>query len=338
MGSINAYKAHVGVGKQAGAVLLRDALVPRDRFSNFYEAEFIPDRRVDEERTSARAELEEVGLDEYDLRLRGVMEGSTEGILTRLLYSLLGGKASAQQGATAAYKHTLTVADTVPVDARLSFEKKLGTMSAAEAANGIVREVTLDFTRAGFLRIGFEALCGKHEEVSPTAATLPARTTLLTRRGAGQTGGLMTIAGEASTRVRGGTITLRRALEEDDFDLLSQFRADAEYGDVMATFNVSLGFRDNKFMKLFWGSAAAVAPSDESAYYNTQIAFARPDVIASTFRHLLQVNMPRVFLKPPSRPLRGAQFITQQVEGIAVYKSADSKAVDVEVTNTQTTV
>lgn len=339
MGTVHALKGFIGTGKQAGQVDLEAALVARDRFSRFYEAEWQHNRQFDEEPTSGRAELEEVGLDQYDLRFRGTIEGSTEGILTRLLYSLMGAKASAQQDATAAYLHTLTVADTVPVDARLSFEQRLGTLAESLASNGIVRELTIDFTRPGFLRFPFEALCGKPERLtSPTAATLPAVSTLLTRRGAGLTGGLMTIGGEASAKVRSGTITLRRMLEEDDFGVLSQYRLDAEYGQIVAMFNVNLGFRDTVMLRKFWGGTAQNSPSDSMTYYATNLAFTRPDVIATTHRHLIDVNMPRSYLKPPSKPFRAGQFVAQTVEGAMTWDSATGKGVEVKVKNTQTTV
>jgi hypothetical protein len=338
VGTIHGINGWLGAGKQSGAALLRDALVARDRFSRFYTAEFVEDARIDQEPTSARPEVEEIGIDAFDVRLNATLDGSTEGILSRAWYSLLGAKASAQQAATAAYKHTLSRANTVPNDARLSFELKQGTLAQSDAANGIVNEIRVDFTQQGHLRHHISALCGPTEEVSPTSETLPLVNTLLTRRGAGLTDGLMTIAGEAAARVRSGTITVRRALEEDDFDVLSQFRADAEYGALLASFSVTLGFRDKTLSKKFWGGTGLTKRGDTPAYYNSAFAFARPDVIASTFRHMEKVNMPRTHLTKVSKPFTAGGAVAQTVEGIAVYDAATTKAIDVELVNSQTTV
>lgn len=129
------YKGFLGIGKQSSNVKLRDALVVRDRFHQFYDCDFKEGRKVDAEATSGRAEIESVAIDEYDLQLTGVLGPSCEGILTRMWYSLLGAKASAQQAVTVAYKHTLSAADRLPNDGMLSAEKRFGTLAESEAAN-----------------------------------------------------------------------------------------------------------------------------------------------------------------------------------------------------------
>lgn len=339
--AIHGFKGFLGIGKQSTNVKLRDALVARDRFSQFYECDWQDNRNVERDPSSARATIEEVAIDNYDLQLVGVLGPSTEGVLSRMWYSLMGAKASAQQGATAAYLHTLSEADSVPNDGMLSAEKRFGTLAESEAANIVVKKMGIDFTQAGFLRHPFEAVAGKPERIQPaTTATLPAVSTFLARKYAGHAQAFMTIAGVATAPVLSGRVDAMRAVDEDDFDVLSNYRRYAEYGALTAEFSVQLKFEDMSYLRRFWGGASLNTPADpdEPVYYATKIGFVKPTVIASTFRHSEIVDMPRAHLSKVSKPVRGKEGIVQTVEGFATYDSGTTKAFDVQVLNTQTTV
>lgn len=329
-------KGFLGAGVQASGDLTA-ALVARSRFVPFVEAEFTESRNEQGLPSSRRAEVSEFALDRYDLRLDATLEPTTEGPITMLAKSLLGASASAAEGGTLSpqpYKHTITLADTVPAAGRVSLEKRFGTLNEAEASNFIANRLRFDFAQEGFARWQVGAIGSKPERVATaTTPTLPTVTTLVSR-----IMGTIDIAGVTNVPVRSGHWEITRPLDEGDFSVNSQFRRDAQYrGPLEATWEVQLLFENMDWLRRFWDSATATQPGTESKYYDAKLSFKRPDVIAGTVKHTIEAHLPRSFIRRHQKRIPGSDMIVQTLRGEGTYDTATTKAVDVVIINTVST-
>lgn len=326
-------KDALGVGAGTSADLTV-ALVARDRFARYLDCEFEKNYSVDDDPTSGRAELEDVFLDRVDTRLKATLESTVEGPMSRILRSLMGAEAiTTPGGGILSRDHTITLADTVPTNGRLSFEKKVGTSSHAFAAPGIVNKVEHVFDQSGMSRWTVEAVCGKPEYVAAaTAVTLPGVATRLSRRMATTT--LFGLADNALA-VRGGRWSLERVLDEDDFTINSLFRRDAEYTRFKARWSLDVLYVNADQARRAWGSATATSPQDTVAYYAAKIVHAHPTVIEGALKYQVTADFPRSHIMV-SKPQRAGEQIVMRVDGTATYDSGTSKAADVVLRNTQT--
>ncbi len=327
----HSFKGFLGVGKQTGADL-RQAVVARTHFARFHELEFPRSRGEEVDPTSGRSEPESVSLGNYDQRFRGTLEGTTEGPIVPLARSVLGGAITTTTVGTTGKQHVIPVADT-PSAGRLSLERNWGTAAGgdAEAINGIASSLRYNAQQPGYARWEVEGLGSLPSRVATaTVPTYPIVGSLLSQR-------ISTFSLDASTAhiVRNFSWGIRRVLDEDDYDVTSQHRRDAEYGEVVADFDAEVTFANMDNLRRFWGGATVTAPSDTEAYYAVDIKTERADVIAGgTAKHTSRIVMPKVFITGCSDPFRGRDQIRQRIQGRGIYSAADTKAVEVTLINT----
>lgn len=335
MASVHAFKGYLGAGKAASGTDLGFSAAARDRFCRFIDLELTEANQEELDPTSGRAEPEAAFLGPFDTRIRGTLEGTTEGLIGYLLRSLFGTVASAQQAATTAYLHTFTLADTLPSASRLTLEARYGTKAEAEVVNAVVKSMRYDFSNRGLLRWGFEALGALPTYTStPTSATLAAAgTTHLS-----QQMHTFTLFG-ATRKIRSGSIEIDHGNDEDDFTATSRARQDAEYGALRATFDLEVLFADLADHRRFWGGATLTTPADVPSYYAVNVKAEHPTEIvgAAGHKYTAEFDFPKAFLTGVTKPMRGRDAIVQRIQGTAVYDSATTKAVDVKVKSTQTT-
>lgn len=332
---VNAFKGYLGAGKSGAVTDLSFAAVARDRFARYVDCDWRQSNGEELDPNSGRAEVEEAFLGPLEASIDFTLEGSMEGILGYLLRSIFGAASSAQQGGTAAYLHTYTVADTHAAGGRLTFEKKYGASAQSLVGNGVINRLRYDFTQRGMVRIGGTALTANPAfNGSPTAATLPAAN--VTRLS--QYMHALTFDG-GSVPVRQGFVEYVRGNDEDDFTATSRARRDAELGSFMANTEFELQFTDLTHLRRFWGAASATGPGDVPAYYPFSLVGTHPtDIVgAAGHKYTLTHTLPKLYLQEVSIPLRSKDVIIQTVRGTATYDAATSAAATVTLKNSQTT-
>lgn len=332
---VHGFRGAFGVGNQTGADLTV-ATVARDRFARYFDAEFAMAYEADEDPTSGRSETEEVFLDRVAASLDFTIEGSVEGVLTRLLKSLFGTDTiTTPGGGILTRDHTITVADTLGTAGRLSFEKKVGTSSHAFIANGVVQRLRVGFDQAGQMRFAGRALCGKPQYLAAaTAVTLPTAATRLSRRM-----GTFTLFGLADNalKVRSGFLEYERVLDEEDFTTDNLFRRDAEYGAFRARWELQVLYENADQVRRMWGSATETEPKTTPAYYDATVKYEHPTVIEGALKYGLTAKFPRSHIRV-SAPLPAKDVIVQTIRGTAVYDTVTAKAADAVVRNTVTAI
>lgn len=327
----HALKGYLGVGKAASGSDLSFSPVVRDRFCRYVDLEFVESQSEEIDPTSGRAEPEEAFLGPYDSRLRGTLEGTSEGAIGYLLRSLMG-TVSTGAAVTGAYPHTFTKADSLASANRLTFEKKYGTIAEAEYANGVVKSMRYDFNQRGMSRWGFEALTTNPVyTASPTSPTLPAA---LTTR---WSFGMHTFTfGGATRRIRGGSVEIDNNAYDDDFDTTSRSRRDADYGEFNVNVSLDMLFDDLTDLRRFWGGAALTGPANVPALYECNVKAEHPTAIAGAEKHTVEFDMDKLFITGVTRRLSAKDVIMQTITGRALY-DATNGAVTVKLKNTQAT-
>lgn len=329
---MHAFKGVTSVGYHASSqVNLRTALVARTHFARFHDWEVTMNPNAVFDPTSGQTAPESVALGNYDVQFRGVLEGTTEGPIVPLLGSVLGGTPDTTTVGTTGKQHVIPHADVLPSRGRLSMESKWGTSARALLYAGVAKRVRYNAMQAGYAQWEVEGVGSSPARTeSPTAATLPAIATLLSQRKS-----TFTLDGVATRSVRGYNWEVSRAVDEDDYDVGSHQRRDAEYGELTVNFDAEVTFEDDTDIRRFWGGAALTGPSDTEAYYPLTIQSERYDVIpGGTAVHTAKLTAPKVFLTGCSTPQRGRDQIRQRIQGRAIYDAATSKACDVTLINT----
>jgi hypothetical protein len=325
----HAFKGFLGVGKQTGSNL-RAAKVARTEYARFRELEITENQNEAIDPTSGRRGPESVALGNYDARIRGVLEGTTEGPIVRLLLSVLGGTDTVTNVGTTGREHDVSVGDTLGSFSRLTAEARYGTNAESELVNFLCSLLRFKLDQQGYAWWEFEGLASSPEYLAtPSTPTLPAIPTLLNSRTT-----TFTFDGVNTHVVRNLSVELKNHADEDDFDLSSRQRREAEYGELEATFDAELVFANMTNQRRFWGGAALTAPSDVDVYYPVTIVNERTDVIpGGTAKHGVSYSFPKARITCMSTPQQGKDQVRQRVTGRAIFDSATSKDLTAKITN-----
>lgn len=319
----HAHKGYFGVGIHATSLTdLRAAKVARTAFCRFHDFEVTHGQGEEVDPTSGRTDPEGVALGNYDVKAKGTLEGTTEGVLPYLARSLLGGQATTTTVGTTGKQHEFLVADTIPLNGgRLSCEARYGTATESETFNAVCDSMEFNINQAGYARWPV-SLIGSSPALTgaPTAATLPSMSTILSQR-------VTTFTMNALTTkvVRNLSWKLQRTVPDDDYDVTSRQRRDGSYGEMQATFDAELTFQDSNALKEFWGGTGLSAPGDTDTYYPVNIKTERSDVIAGgTAKHTAMLDLPKAFITRVSTPMRGRDVIRQRIAGRGIYSPSGS--------------
>lgn len=330
-------RSFLGLGK-LNANNLRAAKVPRTVFSGVHSLDFKPTRKKVPLGSSRRPDVDEFALDESDTQVTGEIEGSTEGAIGLLANSLLGVVPTVtQQGGSAAYlAEWVGVGDTTPNAARLTGEKRLGTVNVSELCNFVVEQLQFKFDQAGFNRWVFNGPGSSWEYLAtPSTPTFPTMGTLLSRRM-----GTITVDSVATLPVLGGSWTIKRPRIGNDYDHTSTERRDADYkGELEATFELEVLTEDASWLRRYLGGSTVTAPASTEAYFGANIKYERPDVIASTYKHGVTLDLPRMSLTgPESLPVNAKDELTQKISGSATYNTGTSRSLTLDILSTLTAI
>jgi len=327
----HAFKGWLGIGF-AGITDLRQTIPARTTFARFEDIEVSEKHNEDIDPFSGRSDPESVALGDYDLRVKATLEGTTEGPIVPLIRSLMGGASTDGTTGTTGKTHALQIADTVPNNARLGCEVRYGTDAESENFNAICNAIEFQITQQGYARWVAD-LIGSSPAYngSPTSPTLPATTTLLSKR---QT--TFSLDTDTTHVVRGLSWKLERKVDENDYDVTSRQRRDASYGEFIATFDAEVTFQTAVELRRFWNAATATAPVDgPEAYFPVNIQTQRVDVIpGGTAKHGIVIDMPKAFLTKVGTPMKAGDVIRQRIQGRAIYSpSGSTYSAQVTMTN-----
>lgn len=330
-------KSFVGVGK-LNAPTLTAAKAARTAFSGLHSGSIKVGRKKIPLGSTRRPDVEEFATDRHETTFEFEVEGSTEGILPLVLNSLLAVvPTSTQQGATAAYLHEwVGVGDTTPNAARLSIEKRDGTIDDSELINGVVDEVQIKWDQEGFIRIRVKGPGSSWEYLAaPSSPTYAAVSTLLSRVMCS-----FTIDAVTTLPIYGGSVTLRRPRKMDDFTCTSIERRDADFnGEIEFTAEFQALAEDLTWLRRYLGGAAVTAGQTVEAYVAANVKIEHPTVIADTHKPRIEVDLPRcVVLLPEEVPINGKDYLLQTVKVQATYNSGTTRSITTKIMNTLTSI
>jgi len=328
--------AFFGVGKNVGADL-QQAKVARDRFFAINKAEIELAIKKVPHRTSRRRDVDDVILDENDVKWSLETEATTEGALLYFLTSLLGtAPTSVQDGGDASYLHTYAgVGDTTTNAGRLTLEKRLGTQALSWLANGVVEEWEFSFSQQGAGVHKFSGPGSLYERLAtPTVATFPSVATILARRM-----GAFTLDGVTTLPIVGGSWKVKAGRKMDDFVATGRDRRDADFdGDFEVTFGLDVLAPDDGWLRRYMGGSAVNSPAAApEATYACNIKYERPDAFVTTRKHSITLDLPKVSLTNPGKvAIDGSKTLAQRIEGLAVFNSGTSRSLTMAVRSSQT--
>ncbi|MFO1532797.1 MAG: hypothetical protein ABR562_03725 [Thermoplasmatota archaeon] len=324
-------KGWFGVGFHATSLTdLRQTAVARAYYNRFHDLEITHDQGEEIDPTSGASQAEGMSYGDYDVRVKGTLEGSTEGCFPALARSLMGGAMGDSTVGTTGKQHVMVLADTVPLaGGRLSYERRFGTNAESEIGNGICNKLGYKVDQAGYVRIPFEMLGSTPSYLgTPSTPTLPDVSTLMAQRPS-----TLTFDGDATQAVKGFSWMLERKMDDKDYDISSRQRRDASYQELVPTFEAEITFQTMANCRRFWGSATATSPTDTETYYPVNLKNERADVIAGgTAKHTVTLDLPRCHVKVGT-PMKGKDVIRQKVTGQAFYKAASGHGAQLTIIN-----
>jgi hypothetical protein len=123
-------------------------------------------------------------------------------------------------------------------------------------------------------------------------------------------------------------------VDEDDYVSGSRYRQGAEPGKLEGNAEFELYFEDLSWVERFWGAAGATGPQDTPAVYACSAKF-EGDIIESTYKYTVQIDIPKLFLTEVSKPVSGQDKIVQRISGrVVVESSADLPSITLLNTKT----
>lgn len=263
-------------------------------------------------------------LGKYDVRMSGTVEVRPDdaGLLFLGLFSDL---TSEQQGATSAYKHTFQPQLSLTY---LTAQLKYGTANVAEEIDSLaLTEFSLEWAFE-ILTASFEGLGKKSAKVTPASATFSNLNPFLFHQATVTLGG-------SQVGVRSGRVSFTNAVDEDDYESGSRYRAGAEPGKLAGEVELELYFTDLSMVQKFWGSASATEPQDTPATYACNIKF-EGTVIEDPYKYTVEVDIPKLFLTAVDRPISGQDKIIQRVHGRVVVDDESADLPSLILINTET--
>lgn len=332
----SATKTYLGIGAHATSLTdLRQAKVAPTHFARVHSLQLTHKHGEEVQEPGAMPDPEGASLGDYDYRIAGALEGTAEGPIVPLARSLMGVQPVTSTVGTTGKQHVLTgVADSLPLaGGRLSTEVRKGTSGVSEQGNGVCNELGFQITQAGYARWPFGIIASSPvRNASPTSPTYPDMATILSKRVT-----TFTFNGATTKVLRGLTWTMKRGVDDKDYDATSRQRRDAGYaGPFETSFDAELQFFDDTEQREFWGGAGVSQPGDDSTYYAANIKTARNDVIVGgTAKQTVELDLPKVFLTEQSQTIQGRDAIRQRVRGRAIYSPSGSVyAQKLTITNT----
>lgn len=321
-------KGNVGIGFEG--VNAYGQAVARTAFARYLDAQITRKHGQETPATSRLAAREHVVLGDYDpgFKVRAEFRPETIGAWLKAH----GGAASVTTSQPDAgsnptvYEHVINHMDTRQP---ITIEKRLGTLAKSEVLDGGVIE-KLGIETAGPLSMFTAEGPGRKDDLSssPTTPTFDSKAPLAKHQHT------IKIAG-ATVGVKASRIMLGRHVEKGDFETGSRYRVDAEIGEVMATLQLDLLFRDTTHLQRSLGGVSATAPQDEPLYTAMQALWTGP-TISGAFNQKLLIDFPRTFWEPIGLPTKGKDAIVQTIQAEVLYDESSAYAWRGTLTNTQT--
>lgn len=319
---VPSYKGAVSVGVHATSMTdLRQALPARTVSCRFHDWETTHDDGAEFDPTSGMADPEDVAEGDYDVRGRGTLEGTVEGVVPYLTRSLMGGQPSSSVVGVTGHQHVWSIADAIPLNGgRLAVEVKTGASQEAEEYAAVCGSLEFQLNQAGYARWATELLGSSPAlNAAPTVPAYPSVNSLLKKRVT-----TVTFDGATALVVRNLSWRVQRDLDEDDYDVTSNQRRDTAYGEVHTTFDAELTFQNEDQRRDYWGGNDS--PSPDAAYYPVNIKTEGLTIAGGTAKYTAMLDMPKVKITGVSKPMRGRNVIRQRLTGRAVYSPGSGYA------------
>jgi len=256
-----------------------------------------------------------------------------EGMLSNWLKWVLGGVVSAQQGGTAAYKHTFKTADTVKA---FTMWLKRGDVQQVKHPYCSVRSLELNQSVDGALRSTVNFI-GQKDVIatdfgSASYGTLEVFTNQMLE---------VSIAGAATgqaVQVHNPTIKFAQAINpEDGMSHGSRFYKALIAGAVDVTGSFDMWFDDDSEYQRFWGNAAASEPADLATPVPLIFTWDSGVEADTGYNYILEISVPDAIYESTVVNLGGTR-IKQTINWWAQYDSGIASEVQVDLTNTETSI
>lgn len=322
------FRAFTGIGMEN--VSAYGTPVARTKFARCIEATVEAKHGGQVSKTSRLSSSEDAVLGEYDVGvgLRGEMRPETIGSFLRAHAgdaSVTSTQPSVGPDPTV-WQHVINHKDTRQP---LTWERRLGTLSKSEVVQGVVlEEVGFEFQKD---LVMFTAKGIGQKDVLSSSPTVP---TFDTKAPMARHQAVLTIAG-ATVGVQSGRVKLARQVVKDDYESGSRYRVDAEIGEVTASLEFDLLFRDASHLQRSFGGASATQPADDALYTAMNLAFTAP-VISNAYNQKLALDFPRTWWDRVGASIRGKEGITQRIRATCLYDEASAYLWKATLTNTQT--
>lgn len=324
------FRANVGIGFEG--VNAYGTPVVRTAFARCLEASVDAKHGGQVPKTTRLASAEDVVLGEYDVNvaLRGELRPETVGAFLRAH----AGNASVTTTQPDSVGHPTVrqhVIDHKDTRAPITWERRLGTLAKSEVVQGVVLEEFGVEWQKDLVTFNVKGP-GQKDVLSstPTTPTFDARAPFARHQTVVQLAG-STIGTQA------GRVKLARQVVKDDYETGGRYRVDAEVGEVMATLEFDMMFRDSALLERSFGAVGGVTPQDSPLYQSANVAITGP-VISGTYNQKLDLNFPRVWLDRVSPAVRGKEGMTQRVKLTALYDEATAYLWRGTLTNTQASI
>lgn len=326
--SVLAMRGMAGLGFEATGAY--GTAVARTAFTRFLEFNIERDHGEEHPQTSRLPTEEDAVLGDYGLSWSGRFElrSETVGAWLRAHAGVGSVTTTTPGGATNARQHVF-----VPTDERqpVTLERRLGTFNKSTVVDGgIVRNLDIELQNS-LVVIGAGGLGRKDLlDQAPTTPTFDANAPLAKHQC------VVKVAG-AQVGARTFRAHLARETVDDDFEVGSRYRQDADIGAVESTFEFEAMFRDLSHLKRSLGNPAGTGPADDPLYQSMALEVTGP-LIEATFYHKLTLSFPRTWWKPIGLPTRGRDAIMQRVQAKVLHDEASGYPWQATLVNTQTAI
>ncbi len=290
----------------------------------------IPDPEIGGSRDVPDAQLGPISFSgEYDFYAR------MESVAT-LLRGALGESASAVQGATTAYDHTITPGETIPW---ISIEEKIANgYEAFEYTDAKVNTFHLEADAGGYLMgtAGMIALTQAIEAAPTAAGSQRVDTSPLV------VGTNVTVQwGGVDLPAKSFSLDINNNLEDDDFRLGSLFLGNLTEKRREITMGVTIRPEDSILWRTaMWGSPSATQPLGQSYKDDVTITVTTYEDVpgATGIKYQLSVTVPKAIIAPFSVDPSGDDVLEHDLEIRAVQPDPAVDILTAVVTNSFTTV
>lgn len=239
-------------------------------------------------------------------------------IVGELFYSLLGGVSSAQQGGTAAYKHTITRSGAINAKPSYTFFMDRG-LGVLKYNLGVVRSISINVPVDNFATFQADVLFKSEASGSIGSPTFPSEQILSFQHAD------IEIAGSSDTDVKEFSLTIEQPYKVHR--TLNQSQDAAELlatGPIGASGSFVIYFQSTTERSKFLANTST-----------TLRLLSEGEIIASTYKYTVDINLYQVkYTAFPYGEDEG--LLAAQVEFQAEYSSGDSQTLQVDVTNTDT--